>query len=105
MITALDVFILGVATWRITSLLVREQGPFKIFERIRELSGIKHDVDGNILVIPDNFFADLLSCVWCCSIWVAFGWSVVFFIYPRIVWVAIPFALSSIAVFLDKLNS
>lgn len=102
---ALDFFILGMATWRITSLLVREQGPWNIFERIRELSGIIHDEDGNVLAIPDNFFADVLSCVWCCSIWVAFGWSIVFFIYPVITWVAIPFALSSITIFLDKLNS
>lgn len=89
------IFIL--ATWRVSSLLVREAGPFHIFEKLRELTGITHDEDGNILEIPDDrFWVELLSCIWCCSIWVAIGWTVLWLIIPEnSVWIALPFALSA----------
>lgn len=94
--------ILGLATWRVCSMLVREAGPWKIFQRIRELAGITHDEDGNVLMIPDRFFALLLSCTWCASMWVGTGWLIFFLLSPEIaIKIATAFSLSAVAIMVD----
>ena len=45
----------ALACWRLTSLLVYEDGPGEIFKRLRDF-----------LWIPD-----LLDCFWCTSLWAA----------------------------------
>lgn len=62
------------ATWRTSSLLVNEAGPWDVFLRLRKLMGIQHDQQKRITIIPDGFFASLFSCIWCISLWVGFGW-------------------------------
>jgi hypothetical protein len=102
--TFFALIVLGLATWRISALLSREAGPFRIFEKIRILSGIKHDGDGSVFYIPPRFFAELLSCVWCVSIWVGTAWYLFWLLTPTFcVAIAIPFALSAVAILLDKL--
>jgi len=59
------------ATYRISSLIVEEAGPFDMFVKFRELFGIRHDEAGQINCIPDNVLANLCSCLWCVSIWAA----------------------------------
>ena len=93
--------VLGLATWRLTSLFVWETGPFNIFQRIREKVGILHDETGHPYQYPDTFFAQLLSCVWCFSIWVAF-FSVFYWIFPGVtIAVAMVPAISAIAILID----
>jgi hypothetical protein len=94
--------IFGLATWRIASMLVQEDGPFFIFRHLREKTGIEHDDSGDILVIPESFGAGVLSCVWCCSVWVAFGWTVLWLFFPEIAAkLATVFALSAVAILVD----
>jgi hypothetical protein len=97
--------IYSLATWRVASLLVQEDGPFRIFRRLRELTGIQHDDDlgGDIYLVPDTFLAGILSCVWCCSIWAAIVWTLLWFLIPDIsIWMAIPFGISGGAILMDK---
>ena len=104
MINLADFIILALATWRLASLFVQEDGPFLLFRRIRELAGIEHDEDGLPYKIPDNFMAGILSCVWCASIWSALSWAVFYFISPlSSMAIAFIFALSAGAIFLDGL--
>jgi hypothetical protein len=51
-------------------MLVKEDGPLDIFVKIRSMSGIKYDEHS----VPKstNFISGILSCFWCCSIWVGF---------------------------------
>lgn len=101
---ALTIAILGLATWRISSLLVREAGPFFFFRRLRELTGIRHDLDGSILVVPDRFFAGLFSCVWCASVWVGGLLGVAWFLWPKeTLLVAAILGLSALAIIIDRL--
>lgn len=80
----LSVFLIfGLATWRVSSLLVNEAGPGNIFIRIRKLAGIEHDASGTPTIIPDGFFPGVLSCVWCSSIWVAFFWGLFYVWTPE----------------------
>ncbi|MFC1960980.1 hypothetical protein ACFLYO_09745 [Chloroflexota bacterium] len=56
---ALMVLLLMLATWRLSSLLVQEEGPHHVFDRLRALP---YPVGGEMGV---------LACVWCCSLWTA----------------------------------
>src|SRR3990172_3330830 len=72
--TLTSLLIYGLATWRISSILVNEAGPWDVFVRLRALAGIGHDKNRQAVIIPDGFFASILSCIWCCSVWVGLGW-------------------------------
>jgi Protein of unknown function (DUF1360) len=96
--------ILGLATWRISVMFVREAGPFFIFQRIREVAGIVHDRDGEILSVPDRFLPGLLSCVWCSSVWAGGMWTLLWFFLPGpTILVASAFCLSALAIAFDHL--
>lgn len=49
-------------------MLVLEHGPLSCFLRLRELTGIEHDDEGEQIAWNDN---NPLSCVLCTSVWVA----------------------------------
>lgn len=101
--TLVNLVIFGLATWRVSSLFSKESGPLDVFLKIRELSGITHDVDKNVVMIPDNFFAQMISCMWCNSIYIGVFWAVTFYFFPvPSPFLALPFALSAITVFLEK---
>lgn len=66
-----QVAIVGFAAWRVSSLLVHEDGPGDVFERLRQLVGVPSN--GEV----SGLLPSLLSCVWCVSIWTALGLWVV----------------------------
>lgn len=100
----LEFIVLALATWRISSMLVDEPGPFRIFIRIRELTGIKHDMDDNVAMIPDGFLPGILSCVWCTSIYIGLFWTLMYLLCGYSFYLALPFALSAAAALLSSLN-
>lgn len=92
----------GLATWRVSSLLVNEAGPFHVFRKLREITGITH-IDEVPTMIPDRFFAQLLSCVWCSSVWVGAGWLITWCVIPELApLLAAPFAFSAVAILIDN---
>jgi len=102
-VSLVDFVIYGLATWRIASLLVQEDGPWNIFMRLRELTGIKHDDDGDVFMIPNGFWPQLFSCIWCCSTWVALCWLVFWMAWPWMALrVAILFGFSTVAILVDE---
>lgn len=78
----------ALSCWRITSLLIREDGPFDIFMHIRTLTGRIRGLEA------------LTTCVWCLSFWIGAAVSAVAF--TTYWWLLMPFALSAAAVGLDK---
>lgn len=75
--------LVGLAGWRVASLLVQEEGPFDIFSRLRALAG--HS-DTEATLDPEHwlrrFFYTLLGCVWCTSVWVIPAMWVLFEVSP-----------------------
>lgn len=63
----LQLLIYGLACYRITQMLVNENGPFDIFIRLR--SWLVRNAHRNIIF---DMFAKLFSCKYCMGIWVAF---------------------------------
>lgn len=79
---------LCLATWRITSLLVQERGPYALFQQFRQAQ--------------TGETAKALECVWCTSLYVAVLVLLLDALCPRLVDVL---ALSSGAIALDRWNS
>jgi hypothetical protein len=78
-------------TWRITHLLVAEDGPSKILVRMRRAVG-------------DGFWGELLDCFYCLSLWVAALFCVVLgesFRERCLLWLA----LSGGAILLERITS
>lgn len=91
----LELIILGLATWRISYMLVGEQGPYNIFEKLRHKVGVEYLDDGTPYI--RNTWGELFTCMWCMSIWI----GAILFIVDALTggaWVGIPFALSAFAI-------
>lgn len=89
-----NLILIGLATWRLSSLLVNEAGPFNMFDRIRMFFGVKYYfVDYTEekkrviyldIVTIEKFdgrdfnrehksqISKLFSCVWCISVFVSY---------------------------------
>lgn len=96
--------ILALACWRITSLVVYEQGPFDIFSKIRDIAGLEYDTSGNVTGSRVKILSGL-GCVWCISIWVGLLLLGVYLLFGEAVAVAasLPFSLSMGAIVIDRL--
>jgi len=97
--TVLILYILAV--WRLSSLLVREEGPGDIFGKLRSKAGVKYDAHSR--PYGENFLAKLLSCVLCVSLWI----SIIFVICDKltrrvVVYLSLPLALSAGAIYWDS---
>lgn len=71
-ITALHLFIVISAMWRISSLFANENGPFYIFKRIRDLC---QSLCERNWFCKELHLYELIECEWCNSIW--FGTMIV----------------------------
>lgn len=72
----LDFVILCLAAWRLAHLLVKEDGPWQMFARLRKAAGVQsvpaitaQGVQTGYLA--ENALAEGLLCVWCVSVWCA----------------------------------
>lgn len=98
-----ELVVMSLATWRISSLFVHDDGPFDAFKKLREAAGVEYYDDGLLVIKYYKGLAKLLTCVWCVSIWVGifavFAWAIA----PALaVWLMLPFALSGAAVLVEE---
>lgn len=94
----------SLAVWRLSSLLVNEEGPFNLFVGIRKLAKIEHDADNIPILYPSNELAQMLSCLWCTSIWVALAYLLFWLAFPvPAVYLSYILGMSAIAVLIDKM--
>jgi len=94
----LQMITVGFAAWRISSMLVNEEGPWNLFGKIRRLVGIGVTENG-IEYHNGGMLASLFSCVWCFSVWASPALWIVYLFAPAIVFV---FASMTIAIMIDR---
>jgi hypothetical protein len=95
--------IVALAVWRISSFLVDENGPWSFMDRFRHSVGVRQD-ELTGLWYGETHLADLLTCVWCTSFWVAILASLAYLIAPETtVWLSLPFALSAVACIISEM--
>lgn len=86
-------FLCGLAAWRLAHLLITEDGPFDIAFRFRTLLNIegKEEIKG--------FWAELFSCPWCLTVWLAAVFYGVYLVAPAAVIIG---AAAAIAILIEK---
>ena len=97
----MNYLILALATWRISSLLANEAGPYDIFERLRKCAGVYYDDYSN----PQgkNELAKMLVCGWCSSVWIGAALVMAYWLLSDVVvWLVLPLALSTAAIVIDE---
>jgi hypothetical protein len=96
-----ELLVLSLAGWRITSLVSREDGPWYILGKIRGFLGVRYDEYSQPYGL--NVISRGLVCMWCSSVWVGVGLTVLYLIAPDIViFFCLPFALSSVVIAIEK---
>lgn len=99
-------FVLALATWRISNLLVNEEGPFAVFEWLRWQVGIRWDIDKEehfVLPKKDNVVGRMLLCIYCTSMWVGLFVYLAYRLVPDITYaVGIVLALSAAVCLVDR---
>jgi len=97
----IDLIVMVLATWRLSHLLVNEDGPWDIFLRLRKLVGIKYDEDGDIESRPEKKMAKLFDCLPCMSVWLAGLVYLIWYFEPIPIWI---FAASGGAMLIERLR-
>lgn len=70
----IEFFILALAAWRLTNLLVNEDGPLDIFLKLREYLGVYHSGGYEEYLekpVYEQILVGLFQCIWCMSVWVS----------------------------------
>lgn len=60
-----EVIIVALGAWRITAMISYEDGPLRIFRRLREAMGVQHNDAGEPVMWPSGLITDMISCPWC----------------------------------------
>lgn len=93
----LELLVDSLAVWRLSSLLVKEDGPNYIFRTLREKTGIQYsEWDNNTPVVWPSW--NPLTCVYCTSIYAA----IIVSFLPN--WFRTFWAISAIAIVIEEVN-
>jgi len=98
----MELLVLALATWRLTSLLNREAGPFGLLTKFRHLIGIRYDEYSN--VYGKNQIAEMVTCHWCLSVWVGIAVAASYYLWNDVWWLMLPLALSTVSIIIDRIT-
>jgi hypothetical protein len=102
--TLTALIVLTLATWRASSLLTYERGPYALFEKLRYLSGVRPDAHSRDM--PTTELAEGVLCLWCNSVWFGILFTLLSCLVGVVNWrwaISLPWALSAGAVLTQDL--
>ena len=89
-------FYLGLAAWRLASLVANEDGPWMVFKRLRQRA---EQWCNRYRFCRELGLYELVTCEWCNSIWIGAGLTLLYlWIGETIFYLSLPFALSTVAI-------
>ncbi|MHA2118165.1 MAG: DUF1360 domain-containing protein [Candidatus Thorarchaeota archaeon] len=92
---------LSAATWRMSSLLVNEDGPRDMLAKFRYFIGVRYDELN--FPIGTNVVSRAFTCVWCLSVWVAIAFTILWLINESLAFIiSLPLALSAAAIIVEN---
>jgi len=98
--TLVQFLVLGLATWRVSSYLAEETGPWLVFDWLRHKAGVRYDKGGN--VYGENELAKQLACMWCLPTVVGVLFTLGWLAFEAMTfYIALPFALSALAIMVN----
>lgn len=100
--TFLHLIMLGLAAWRMSSLVANELGPFYMFAWIRFGASV---LEENWRPAQKFHLTELLNCEWCSSVWFGFGLTLLWLWLGDmfIILFVLPLAISAIAIIVKYL--
>lgn len=100
-LSPLDAVVAALATWRISHMLLYENGPFRAIRRARVMLGVTYYDDGDVVASSKY---EITTCIWCISVWVGAVVGALWLLAPMwTYWVVLPLALSACAVIVSRL--
>jgi hypothetical protein len=97
----MHILILILATWRISSLLATEPGPWDVFGKLRAFVGVRYGDGG--APYGTNVVSKAIICPWCSSIYIGAAWALFWWLAPAAaILLALPFALSAGAIIVNE---
>jgi hypothetical protein len=97
----IELIIMAVSTWRVSSMLVDEAGPGDVFVKLRAKIGVSYNAFSER--VAANPVASLFLCVWCMSVWVGTGVFLLYRANKRVYeTLTYPLAISGLAIFLHR---
>lgn len=95
--TVLEILVLALATWRISSLLANEEGIGGLWERLRLGLGVEYDENSER--VAKTPIAEIAMCQWCNSLWIGLIWALFYRLSPEAAFFcALPFAFSTASI-------
>lgn len=89
-------FYLGLAAWRLASLIANEDGPWMVFQRLRRRA---EQWCNKYPFCRELGLYDLFACEWCNSVWIGAGLTLLYlWLGEAILYLALPLALSTVAI-------
>jgi hypothetical protein len=89
-------FYLGLAAWRLASLVANEDGPWLMFKRLRQHA---EQWCNRYKFCRELGLYELVSCEWCNSIWIGVGLTLLYlWIGETILYLSLPLAFSTVAI-------
>ncbi len=89
-------FYLALAAWRLASLVANEDGPWHMFEHLRQHA---EQWCNKYRFCREFDLYELVTCEWCNSVWIGAGLTVLYlWIGDAILYLALPLALSTVAI-------
>jgi len=102
----LDFVVLSLAIWRLSNMLVGEDGPWLVFEHLRLRVGLQPPQYPNMMRDtdpPGQMPGTLFSCVWCISFWIAGIFAALYALKRNLAfWLSLPLALSAVSCIIDR---
>ncbi len=98
---AKELVVAAAATWRLSHMLLKENGPYTVFRRLREKFGVTYYPDSNDVASYEH---EITVCIWCLSMWVGAGVALLYRMFgSNASWVVAPYAFSAFAASWDRL--
>lgn len=89
-------FYLALAAWRLASLVANEEGPWRMFSRLRQRA---EQWCNKYRFCRELGLYELVTCEWCNSVWIGAGLTILYlWIGETILYLALPLALSTVAI-------
>lgn len=97
-----DFVVLSLATWRLTSLVVKEDGPWDFLARLRHGVGVRYNENSTAFGL--NVVGAAVACMWCASVWVGAAVCILYLLSRTTTLIlCLPLALSAAALIVERM--
>lgn len=95
--------VMVLATWRVSSLLAREDGPYDVLHKLRYHLGVRYNEYSE--PHSDKMLGQLVLCIWCNSIWVGLVIAILADPMNYFSYTIVPLALSGGAILVEEFRN